>query len=196
VGARLRDNVRAKVVAMNRVRGAVGLLFVAASGCGGGTSTPQGADGSAGTPPEAAVALTDVSGWYQVTSDLSGPCGMTTTSPFTIPYVWVERLQNTFIFHVCTGTTEADCTGTEFYDFTTPIENGLSAEGGSAFFSAGCTLTVERATLTLVGTQLHAHSLKDQANLNLPESQCTLDAALMLTMPCTYETDIQATRLR
>jgi hypothetical protein len=57
-------------------------------------------------------------------------------------------------------------------------------------------LTVERATLTLVGTQLHAHSLKDQANMDLPESQCTLDAALMLTTPCTYEMDILATRLR
>jgi hypothetical protein len=173
---------------------ACGLVLVACGG--GGASSPQGGDGAAGTAPEAAVPLTDVSGWYQVTSDLSGPCGMTTTSPFPIPYVWVERAQSTFIFHVCTGTTEADCTGTEFYDFTTPIENGLSAQGGSAFFSAGCTLTVERATLTLVGTQLHAHSLKDQANMDLPESQCTLDAALMLTTPCTYEMDILATRLR
>jgi hypothetical protein len=170
-----------------------------ASGCGGGASSPQGAagaDGAAGSPAEAAVALTDVSGWYQVTSDLSGACGMTTTSPFPIPYVWVERTLDTFTFHVCTGTTEAECTGTEFYDFTTPIENGLSAEGGSALFSAGCTLTVERATLTLVGTQLHAHSLKDQATMDIVESQCTLDAALMLTMPCTYEMDILATRLR
>ena len=180
---------------MNGMRGAVVVLLLAACSCGGGTSSPQGADGAAGSSPEAAVALTDVSGWYQVTSDLAGACGMTSPSAFPIAYVWVERAQNTFTFHVCTGPTEAECTGTEFYDFTTPIENGVSAEGGSAFFSAGCTLTVERATLTLVGTQLHAHSLRDQTNMDLPESQCTLDAALMLTMPCTYETDIQATRL-
>ena len=43
----------------------------------------------------------------------------------------MEHLQNTFYFNVCSGPTEAECTGTLFYDFITPIENGLSAEGGT-----------------------------------------------------------------
>jgi hypothetical protein len=179
---------------MIRMRAGIVLLCVAASGCGGTTAAPP-ADASGQTTGDAPGAIIDVSGWYKVTSDLAGDCGMTMNDPFPIHYVWMERLQSTFVFHVCGGTTEADCTGTLFYDFTTPIENGLSAEGGGALFSAGCTLTVERTTLTLIGSVLQAHSLKDSVNQAIPESQCTLDAALLLTAPCTYEMDIQATRI-
>jgi hypothetical protein len=183
---------------MSSTRPAVALLlvvFVLASGCGGGTTATPPVDGSVSTGTDTGAPITDVSGWYQVTSDVEGPCGMTKDAPFPLTYVWIERLQNTFIFHVCGGQTEAQCTGTEFYDFTTPIENGLSAQGGGAAFSAGCTLTVERTTLTLVGNRLHAHSLKDSTNVDIPKGQCTLEAAEALTTPCTYEVDVQAMRL-
>lgn len=145
--------------------------------------------------PDGSVQITDVSGWYQVTSDLAGPCGAPTPSSIPVAFVWMERLQNTFYFNVCSGPTEAECTGSLFYDFTTPIENGLSAEGGTAFYSAGCTLTIERTQLTLIGDQLTAHSLKYSINDSRPQSECTLDAARMLQSPCTYQNDIAATRL-
>jgi hypothetical protein len=181
---------------MTGVRAGMVLLFTAVAGCGGGGGPAMPpTDASGQMTPDASGAITDVSGWYQVTSNVAGPCGMTKTDPVPIDYVWVERLQNTFIFHVCSGTTEATCTGTLFYDFTTPIPDGLSAKGGEAFFSAGCTLTDERDTLTLIGNELHVHSLEYSVNQDLPESQCTLDAAEALTTPCTYETDVRATRL-
>lgn len=163
------------------------LLAVALAGCGGNnpTSTPDGS-----TPQ-----ITDVSGWYQVTSDMAGPCGATTPDPFPVQYVWMERLQNTFYFNVCSGPTEAECTGTLFYDFISPIENGLSAEGGIASYGAGCTLTWEKTQLTLIGDQLMAHSLKYSILDNRPQEQCTLEAASMLTSPCTYQIDITATAL-
>jgi hypothetical protein len=164
-------------------------LLVAAvvAGCGGG--------GMSMSTPDGSVQITDVSGWYQVTSDLAGPCGAPTPSSIPVAFVWMERLQNTFYFNVCSGPTEAECTGSLFYDFTTPIENGLSAEGGTAFYSAGCTLTIERTQLTLIGDQLTAHSLKYSINDSRPQSECTLDAARMLQSPCTYQNDIAATRL-
>lgn len=162
------------------------VLGAAVAGCGG--NSPTSPDGST-------TQITDVSGWYQVTSDLAGPCGATTTDPVPISYVWMERLQNTFYFHVCDGPTQAQCTGTLFYDFKTPIENGLSAEGGGAVYSAGCTLTWERTQLTLIGDQLMVHSLKYALTDSRAEAQCTLDAAGSLQSPCTYQVDITATAL-
>jgi hypothetical protein len=167
------------------------LVAAALAGCGSNspTATPDGS-----TPP-----ITDVSGWYQVTSDLAGPCGATTTDPVPIQYVWMERLQNTFYFNVCSGPTEAECTGTLFYDFITPIANGVSADGGTAFYSAGCTLSWEHTELTLVGDQLTAHSLKYSVTDTRAQEQCTLEWAAMLPAqlpsPCTYQIDITATAL-
>ena len=166
------------------------ILLIASAACGG--------NGSASMAPQDAATtteLTDISGWYRVTSDLQGPCGMTRASPLAGTHAFVERNQNTFVWRVCSGPTRAECTGTLFYDFTTPIDHGLSAEGGTAFFSAGCTLNWERALATLAGTELHARSLKNSINKDLPQTACTLDAARMLTGPCTYEIDLVATRL-
>jgi hypothetical protein len=165
-----------------------------AAACGSGSDVPGNPDGGGG---DGGGQVTDVSGWYQITADLSGECGMTMpTAPIlTGPYAWVERLQNTFYFHVCDGTTEADCGNPTTYDFTQPIANGLRAEGGVAFFSAGCTLTWEKSDLTLVGDQLHLVSFTLQINQDIPQSACTLDAARALTGPCIHESDITATRL-
>jgi hypothetical protein len=169
-------------------RARAGIVIAALLGaCGGG--------GAGETSPDAAVAQTDISGWYQVTSYLAGPCGAPVASSLGPAYVWVERLQSTFYLRACSGTATSDCTGTLFYDFTKPIDGGWAAEGGSAFFSAGCTLTHERATATLAEPVLSAKSLEYSINKNVPQSECTLDAARALTEPCTYEIDLLASRL-
>jgi hypothetical protein len=163
------------------------LVFAVAPGCG--------SSGTTETPADAALPITDISGWYQVTSDLEGDCGSPKPSSLAPAYVWVERRQNTFIVRACAGTASADCTGTLFYDFTQPIENGMAAEGGSAFYSAGCTLNWERAEATLAESTLSVKSLRYSINQNIAESACTLAAASQLTQPCSYEVDLSATRL-
>ncbi len=166
------------------------ILPIASAACGGnGPVSAALQDGA--TPTE----ITDISGWYRVTSDLQGPCGMTKASTLAGTHAFVERNQNTFVWRVCSGPTRAECTGTLFYDFTKPIAHGLSAEGGTAFFSAGCTLNWERTEATLSGTELHGNSLKNSINKDIPQTACTLDAARMLTGPCAYEIDLVATRL-
>src|SRR5262245_30875981 len=176
---------------MSGVRFLASLVAVGVVACGSNspTATPDGS-----TPQ-----ITDVSGWYQVTSDMAGPCGAPTANPLPVQYVWMERLQNTFYFNVCTGPTEAECTGTLFYDFKSPIENGLTADGGTAFYSAGCTLTWEHTQLTLIADTLTAHSLKYSVTDTRAQEQCILEAAAMLPTldpsPCTYQHDITATRL-
>jgi hypothetical protein len=161
------------------------LLLAVACGSGGGGGTTADP-----TPTEV-----DISGWYQVTSDLEGDCGA--TKPFSLApaYIWVERRMSTFYIRPCTGPATTDCKGTLFYDFTQPIENGWSAEGGSAFFSAECTLKIERAQATLVGNELHVKSLTNSINKDIPQSDCNMAAARALTQPCTYEVDLTATRL-
>jgi len=175
------------------MRGAyVGLTLVVLSSsvtCGSGGAT------TADTTPDASIPTTDISGWYQVTSDLEGDCGSPTPFSLAPAYVWVERRQNTFYVRACSGTATADCTGTLFYDFTQPIENGWAAEGGTAFYSAGCTLSWERDQATLAGSQLSVKSLRISIDQDIPQSQCVLTAASALTQPCSYEVDLTATRL-
>jgi hypothetical protein len=173
---------------MNRGRLHAVLLAAALAGCGSNLPTAT---------PDGSTQITDVSGWYQVTSDMAGPCGATTAAPLPISYVWMQRLQNTFYFKVCSGPTEAECTGSLFYDFVSPIPNGLSAEGGIASFGAACVLTWERTQLTLIGDQLMANSLKYSVTDTRAQEQCTLEAASMIKDPdnCTYQHDITATRL-
>jgi len=174
-------------------RGGVLAVFLGLAATVGGC----GSNNPTATPDGSTPQITDVSGWYQVTSDMAGQCDATTTDPVPVSFIWMERLQDTFYFHVCSGPTEAECTGTLFYDFITPIENGMAAEGGTAFYSAGCTLSWERTQLTLIGDQLMAHSLKYGVTDNRAQIQCTLEYAAMLTKsgPCTYQIDITATAL-
>jgi hypothetical protein len=175
-------------------RGAAGVVLLSvvglAAGCGGGAAAAATVDAAADTAP-----TTDVSGWFAVTAYNTGACGMTMPSNLGSPYVWIEHQVNRYVVHACAGTTEADCTGTYFYDFTSPIENGWHASGAIALFSAGCSLTVERTDLTVIGDALHAHALKVQTNEDIPQAQCTIDAAYALTAPCTYEVDMTGTRL-
>ena len=175
-------------------RGAAGALFLLLVGCAagcGGVTTAANPDGAA----DKGVTTTDISGWFAVTSYDTGACGATMPSNLGSPYAWVEHQVSRYVVHACNGTTEADCTGTYFYDFTQPIENGWHAEGAIAFFSAGCTLTVERTDLTVIGDALAAKSLEVQINQDIPQAQCTLGAAYALTSPCTYEVDMTGTRL-
>ncbi len=167
-----------------------------AAGCGGKatvlTDTGVVSDGSVVSD----ASTTDISGWYQVSSYLAGACGMTMPSALLAPdYLWVEHQMIRYVFRVCSGTTASTCTGTAFYDFTQPIESGWRAQGGTAFFSAGCTLNWERTDATLVGSELRANSLKYSINKDIPQAQCTLAAAAPLTEPCTYQVDLVATRL-
>jgi hypothetical protein len=159
-----------------------------ASGCG--------SSGSGGELPDAAVAGTDISGWYQVTADLEGPCGAPAANSLPAPaYLWVERRQNIFSIFSCSGSAVADCAGSLFYDFVTPVDGGWSGEGGVAFFSADCTLTWQCATATLSGSVLTVKSLKYSLNQDVGQSECTLTAARALTGPCTYEIELTAERI-
>jgi hypothetical protein len=171
--------------------GAIVVALSAIAGLGGGCGKEAG--NTAGTPD--AGGLTDIAGWFAVTAYDTGDCGMTAPSNLGSPYVWIEQQGSRYVVRACNGTTEADCTGTYFYDFTQPIENGWHAEGGVAFFSAGCTLTFERTDLTVVGNDLHATSLTYQINQNISQAQCTLDAARALTSPCTHEEEMTGARL-
>src|SRR4051794_19475124 len=121
--------------------GAAGVLLVLAAGvaggCGGGAAAAANPDSGADV-----ASTTDVSGWFAVTAYDTGACGVTMPSSLGSPYVWIEHQVIRYVVHACSGTTEAECTGTYFYDFTQPIENGWHAAGAIALFSAGCTLTV------------------------------------------------------
>jgi hypothetical protein len=164
---------------------------LATASCGGGASAKPPADDASTTGT-----VVDISGWYQVTSDLEGPCGATVTTPLAPDYLWVERRMNTFVVRVCkTPMAEASCTGTLFYDFTQATATGSKAAGGSAFYSAGCTLSYERAEATLSGAELHIQSLRNRITNDSAQTACTLDAASLLSGPCTYEIDLVATRL-
>ena len=175
-------------------RAGVGLALVAIAGAVAGC----GSDGQKMVMNHDAgpdVAMTDISGWFMQTSYETGACDMTQPSTLGSPFIWVEHQMNRYVVHACTGSTEADCTGTYFYDFTQPIENGWHAEGGTALFSQGCTLTVERTDLTVIGNDLRATSFTVQVNKDIMEAQCTVDAALALTSSCTYQVAMNGTRL-
>jgi hypothetical protein len=169
------------------------VLAVAAGACSGG-----GNDGGGGASPGAdAASRVDIAGWYRVTSDRGGPCGATLAPVAAVlspPYVRVDARQDIFILRTCQGQADADCKGTRFYDFTTPITDGWSAAGGSAFFSAGCTLVWERASATLHGSELRVRSQRNEAHNDGPQSQCTLAAAEAVTA-CKSEAEMIATRL-
>jgi hypothetical protein len=165
---------------------AAGMLgMMLALGCG---------DDGAGEP-DAAPQTTDIGGWYRVDSQREGPCGM--TQPGTNPpsHVWVESFGGLYYLRYCSGTAEADCYATPFYDFNEPIEGGWRAEGGSAFFSADCTLSWERTSATLSGEQLDVHALRYSTVRAVPQEECTLAAAAALTEPCSYEVGLVLTRL-
>ena len=193
-----RSPLACQAARMIGLRAAAAFVLVLAAGCGGGGSgTMIATDASADQSSSADTSslTTDISGWYQVTSDLEGACGL--TMPFTLgsPYLWVEHQMSRYVVHACGGSTAADCTGTYFYDFTQPIDNGWRAEGATDFFSAGCTLSLERTDATLAGAELHAHSFTYRVNRDIPQAACTLTAASALTEPCVREVDIRATRL-
>ncbi len=148
--------------------------------CGGGTE--QSIDAPSSVP--------DISGWYSVTSALAGSCGSPTTDTLARPFVYVERLQNTFYVRGCAATMDlASCTGTLTYDLTTPIAGGVAGEGGSAFFSAGCTLSYEHSTAVLTGATLTVHTkvFGVLGDTTITQPQCTLAKAQALTGPCTSE---------
>ena len=175
----------------NRAGAILVLVFVVVAGCGGNAASGTTLDAASETPAQ----TTDISGFYRVTSDLEGACSA--TMPWTLgsPILWVEHQVSRYVVRACSGPTAADCTGTYFNDFTMPIENGWKAEGAIALFSAGCTLTLELTDLTLAGTDLHAKSFTYRVNRDIPQTECNLAAARLLTDPCVHEVDILATRL-
>jgi hypothetical protein len=172
----------------------IGVVLVAAAGggCGGDVS------GSRGTPAgvDAAAARVEIGGWYRVTSDVDGPCGMPmpVAAILAPAYLRVEARQDIFIIYGCRSQAESDCGGAPFYDFTMPIANGWAAVGGSSFWSAGCTLVWEHTEATLSGAELHIESRRNQVNRDVPESACTLTAAAAVT-ECKSEEEMKATRL-
>lgn len=151
-----------------------------ALGCGGGESDSL----------LDADTVTDVSGWYDVVSAVAGPCGAPTTEDLGGNVVWIERLQNTFYVRVCTGTDAASCDDSRFVDLNVAITGGVRGEGGSAAYSAGCTLAWER---TEVRTSTGGVTLTSEAQLTVGDNsytqpQCNLESAAELTNHCSRET--------
>jgi hypothetical protein len=64
---------------------------------------------------------------------------------------------------------------------------GVSGRGGSAFFSAGCSLSSDHVTATTSAAGLVIKSLTViiLGDTTIAESKCTLAAAYALTAPCT-----------
>jgi hypothetical protein len=142
---------------------------------------------------DAASVVTDISGWYDVTSNLTGSCGMTTPDPLAPKFVWIDRLQDTFYVKYCSiPNSQSTCGGSAFPDLNQPIEFGLSGRGGSAFFSAGCSLSLDRVTATTSAAGLVIKSLTFSilGDTTISESMCTLTTAYALTAPCTAERQI------
>ncbi len=168
------------------------VLAIVGPGCdsgGDGSGSPQG--------PDAAPPGVDIGGWYRVSSDLAGPCGMTkpVAAILSPPYLYVDgRTSSGFIIRTCRSQAASDCPGTRYYDFTTPIADGWRAEGGTAFFSAGCTLVWERTTAILSGSELRIRSRSNEIHNEVPQSQCNL-AAAEAVIECKSEDEMTATRL-
>jgi hypothetical protein len=170
------------------------VVALVSAGCSGG-----GDGGGGGSPPGAdAASHVNIGGWYRVTSDLDGPCGgmlKPVAAILSPPYLRLEaRTSSGFILRTCRSQVESDCPGTRYYDFTTPITDGWSAEGGTAFFSAGCTLVWERTTAILNGSELRISSRSNEVHRDVPQSQCNLAAAEAVT-ECKSEDAMTATRL-
>ncbi|HVZ74678.1 MAG TPA: hypothetical protein VHJ20_19985 [Polyangia bacterium] len=165
-------------------------------GCGSSSSpaAPDGATSDAGADV-GGVTITDLSGFYRVTSDQEGACGATSASTLSGAYAFLDREQSLFVWRVCGEPARDACTGTLTYDFDTPIAGGMRAAGGVAFFSDGCTLTWEQADATLAGDELHVHLVRNRIVEQIAEDACTLDAARALTGPCVYQVDLVATRV-
>jgi hypothetical protein len=171
----------------------IGVVLALSAGCSGG------GDGGGGPPPAAdAAPQVNIGGWYRVTSDLNGPCGGTLQPVAPIlspPYLHLDaRTSVGFVLRTCRSQVDSDCPGTRYYDFTTPIPDGWSAEGGTAFYSAGCTLVWERTTAVLIGAELRISSRENEVHRDVPQSQCNLAAAEAVT-ECTNQDAITATRL-
>jgi hypothetical protein len=169
------------------------VLAIVSTGCSGD------GDGGGGAPPGADAATNvNIGGWYRVTSDRAGPCGGTLAPVAAIlspPFLHLDARTSTgFILRTCRSQAESDCPGTRYYDFTIPLTDGWRAEGGTAFFSAGCTLVWERTTATLSGSELRVRSLQNEVHRDVPQTQCNLAAAEALT-ECKYEDEMTATRL-
>ncbi len=162
------------------------LVALMIAGCGGGDSADA---------PDATPATTDITGWYGSVVKLAGDCGSIVDTNLAPALVYVDSLGGTTSYvRGCADMNDTDCPSL-YYDFNTPIENGWTAEGGSAFFSAECTLSWERSTATLVGDTLRVHTLSYTTVGDRAQAECTLEAAAALTMPCTYETELTATKL-
>lgn len=144
--------------------------------------------------PDAAQASTDITGWYGTVTKLQGDCGSTADENLAPAFIYIDRLQSTSYVRGCQDMGQTDCPSL-YYDFNEPVKDGWSAEGGSAFYSAECTLSWERSTATLIEGQLRVHTLKYGSVGAVTEAECNLTTAAALTDPCTYETELTATKL-
>lgn len=161
------------------------LVALMLAGCGGGDSADA---------PDAAPAVTDIAGWYGSVVKREGDCG-NLEEGIAPALLYVDSLGGTTSYvRGCPDMDDTDCPSL-YYDFNEPIEDGWTAEGGSAFFSAECTLSWERSTATLDQGMFRVHTLRYSSVGGLSQADCTLEAAAALTMPCTYETDLRATKL-
>jgi len=182
----------------------VGVVAGLAAGCGKAHSRSDGAIGDGFQLSDSQTAdqsqatdgpqATDVSGWFRVTSYAIGACGTTTASSLGPAYLWVESQTSAYVVHDCATMNTADCT-TYAYPFSQPIPNGWRAHGAIAFHNGSCSLVDERTDLVVNGADLQSTMRRYQASQQIPEAQCTPDAAYALTDSCTFETDLTGTRL-
>src|SRR4051812_15986779 len=99
----------------------IAMVLVAwGSGCGGDTTGggpggSGGGGGGGGGAPGAGGAGTgvDITGWYKVTSDVGGPCGMPkpVAAILVPPYLFLDPRTDGFVVRTCRSQAESDCPG-------------------------------------------------------------------------------------
>lgn len=173
----------------------IGLFALVLAGCGGeGSDDPADDDGP------------DLAGLYEVTRHtlartltVHDPVDCTTEGDAADepPYIrLVEGFIDGFDLEECNGTAESDCTFT-LWSFDTPGKSGWSWNNSSTQTGSGdCGLYHQEAEVTDDGGGSVTIVLKDwTAFEDLPDSECTLDAAAALgdERDCMHHEVIEAT---
>jgi hypothetical protein len=149
---------------------------------------------------------TDLSGVYKVEQDVASmPCG--TDAPVAMPPAFLKFLENDFLGskswdeQTCPDATGTNCTTTGGFLFfgglSEPIDNGWEGQEYSTSFSGtSCTMSYQVTTAMLVGAKLLVEASEYRETSDLPEAQCTTDAAKMkgAAMPCGMHELIDATK--
>jgi hypothetical protein len=132
-------------------------------------------------------------GWYEVETATQGACDADLEPADRPTHLFVEEASDGYVIRFCEGSAEDDCYARPFYDFVTSIDDGWAADGGSATYSAGCSLSAAHATAVLDGDTLTVHERSYLVFDFRPQEECTEEIALALEEPCVAEIAVTAT---